>query len=125
MLITLTIIVFGTIGVSAAETVNVSTVSALQSAHPYSSSMEKTWIYTHSTSADSLEITFSSDTETENNYDYIYIIDGSGTQIGKYCGTTLAGKTITVPGNVVKIKLTSDGSVQKNGFTVMCLLSIK
>ena len=58
---------------ASAETVNVSTVSDLQSAHPYSNSMDKTWVYTHSTAADSLTVTFSSDTATENNYDYIYI----------------------------------------------------
>jgi len=101
-----------------ATTVNVSSVSELQSAHPYSSSMDKTWIYTHPTSAAGLSVTFSSDTETESRYDYIYIYDGAGTQVGKYDGTTLAGKTIEVSGNVVTIRLTSDSSVQKNGFTV-------
>lgn len=109
---------FWGLSVYAAETVNVTTISALQSEHPYTSNMDKTWVYTHSTSADKLEITFSNDTETENNYDYVYILDGSGTQIGKYCGTALSGKTISVSGNVVKIRLTSDGSVTKNGFTV-------
>ena len=116
---------FWGLSVYAAETVNVTTVSALQSAHPYSSSMDKTWIYTHSTSADKLEITFTNDTETESKYDFIYIYDGNGNQIGKYDGTSLAGKTISVSGKVVKIRLTSDGSVQKNGFTVAKIVAIK
>ena len=109
----------GTIRTFAATTiVNVSTVSELQSTHNYSNNMNTTWVYTHPTTADSLEITFSSDTATEAKYDYIYILDGNDNQIGKYDGTTLAGKTITVTGNVVKIRLTSDGSQVKYGFRV-------
>ena len=104
--------------VFAATTVNVSTVSELQSAHYYADYTDKTWVYTHSTTADSLKVTFSSDTETEAKYDFIYILDGSGNQIGKYDGTTLAGQTITVPGNIVKIRLTSDYSNTKYGFRV-------
>ena len=73
MVVVLSIFLMCVTVVSAAETVNVSTVSDLQSAHPYSNSMDKTWVYTHSTAADSLTVTFSSDTATENNYDYIYI----------------------------------------------------
>ena len=118
IVILLSVIAFGIMNVAAAETVNVSNVSALQSAHPYTNNMDKTWIYTHSTPAESLEISFSSDTETETGYDFIYIFDGNDNQIGKYAGTSLAGTTITVPGNVVKIRLTTDISVQKNGFTV-------
>ena len=118
IVIMLRLIVFGAISASAETTVNVSTISVLQSAHPYSSSMNKTWVYTHPTPADSLEITFSSDTETESRRDFIYILDANNNQIKKESGTTLAGKTITVPGNIVKIKLTTDSSVQENGFTV-------
>ena len=36
--------------------------------------------------------------------------------IGTYSGTELAGETITVSGDTVKIKLTSDNSSQKYGF---------
>lgn len=116
--ILLYICAFSMLTVFAATTVNVSNVSELQSTHPYSNSMDTTWVYTHPSNAETLEITFSSDTATESNYDWIYILDGSGTQIGKYSGTELASKTITVTGNAVKIRLTSDSSVTKNGFTV-------
>lgn len=53
----------------------------------------------------------------ESNYDFIYLFDGSDTQIGKYTGSSLAGKTITIPGETFKIKLTSDGSVSKYGYS--------
>ena len=123
MLILLHIFILSTLSVAAAETVNVSTVSELQSAHPYSNNMNKTWVYTHPMVTDILEITFSANTETESNYDFIYIFDGYDNQIGQYSGTQLAGKTITIPGNIVKIKLTSDSSVTKNGFTVSTINS--
>ena len=94
MLIVFSVVVFGIVSVSAATTtLNVSYLVGLQSSHPYSNGMDKTWVYTHSTSADSLEITFSNDTETEAKYDYIYIFDGSSNQIGKYDGTTWHFKT--------------------------------
>ena len=49
-------------------------------------------------------------------HDYIYIYDANDNQIGKYSGTSLAGKTINVPGNTVKIRLTSDGSQTRYGY---------
>lgn len=118
IIMALSILVFGTLSASASTIINVSTISELQSEHNYANNMDTTWIYTHPTDADSLEITFSSDTETETRYDFIYIFDGNDNQIGKYDGTTLANQTITIPGNIVKIKLTSDNSVQKYGFRV-------
>ncbi|MDO5397127.1 MAG: leucine-rich repeat protein [bacterium] len=103
---------------SAAETLEVSSVDELQSEHPYSNSIDTTWVYTHPSDADSLSITFSDDTETESDFDFIYIYDSNDNQIGKYSGTELAGQTIEVSGNVVKIQLTSDSSMTCNGFTV-------
>ena len=71
-------------------------------------------------SVSELKVTFSSDTETEAGYDYIYIYDKDNNQIGdRYEGTNLANKTITVPGNIVKIKLTSDGSMTKYGYKII------
>lgn len=118
IIITLSILAFGTISVSAAETVNVSTVSELQSAHPYANNMETTWVYNYPTNAENLGVTFSTDTETEATYDFIYIYDGNNNQVGKYDGTNLSGATIVVPGNTVKIKLKSDGSQTRYGFRV-------
>ena len=98
--------------------INVSTVTEFQSAHPYASNSNEMWVYTHPTNTDSLKITFSSNTETESGYDYIYIYDGNDYLIGKYNGTSLAGKTVEIPGKTVKIHLTSDSSVNRYGFSV-------
>ena len=67
---------------------------------------------------------FSSKTKVESNYDYIYIYDGNNNQIGKYTGTALASKSITVNGNVAKIKLTSDSSSTYYGFSLDSIIEI-
>lgn len=95
-----------------------------ESDHPYTNRMNKTWTYTHPFPADSLEITFSADTQTESSCDYIYLYNSGGAQIGKYSGTALAGKTVTVTGNSFSIKLTSDGSVTKYGFRIVSIIGI-
>ena len=88
-----------------------------ESAHSYANNYDNTWTYTCS-GASYLKLTFSSSTKTENNYDFIYIYDKSGTQIGKYSGTALTSKTVKVTGDTVKIRLTSDSSVNSYGFSL-------
>ena len=88
-----------------------------ESAHPYVSNADQSWTYTHETSADSLKITFSADTEVENSYDKIYITGSDGVQ-QTFTGTMLQNATVTVAGNSFTIRLTSDGSVTKYGFRI-------
>ena len=99
----------------------VNDVTKLQSSHPYSNNFNETWQYTLS-GASGISVKFSDDTKTESNYDYIYIFDGNGNQIGRYSGTQLAGQTISVPGNTVRIKLTSDYSNTYYGFRVLSVM---
>lgn len=93
-----------------------------ESTHNYSNNMSKEYSFSY-TNALSLEITFSASTKTEANYDYIYIYDSQGNQIGKYSGTTLAGKTITISGDSFKIKLTSDSSTVFYGFSIESIVA--
>ena len=88
----------------------------LESEHPYADDMDETKTYVYDGECVSIDLTFSDDTETESGFDYIYIYDVNDNKIGEYCGTELAGQTITVPGNTAKIRLTSDGSVTRNGY---------
>ena len=74
--------------------INVTSVDEMQSEHPYSSNTDITYVYTHRSDADSLNITFSDDTEVESNYDFIYIYDGNDVEIDKYTGTKLAGPNV-------------------------------
>ena len=93
-------------------------LSALpESAHPYASNCNLEWVYRHPTSAASLYVTFSSDTELEADYDFLTITDANGNAT-EYSGTDLAGIRLRLPGNTFRLKLTSDGSVQKYGFRI-------
>src|SRR5574344_817070 len=101
-----------------------------ESAHNYANSLDGsvsgTSLWTQTiTGASSINITFSSDSKTETNYDYIFIcsdncsVTSSSTTgyLYKLDGTTMAGKTYNVTGDTIYVKLFSDGSQVYNGFT--------
>lgn len=67
-------------------------------------------------SAQKIAITFSEKTYTEQDYDFIYIIDGNGKTKSKSSGAMLRGRTITVDGNTVTIRLQSDESGEEYGY---------
>ena len=92
-------------------------INDFQSEHPYEANIDHTWGYVEK-DASYVRITFSEDTYTESGYDYIYIYDINDTLIGRYSGGRLSGKSVIIPGNIVKIRLTSDSLIQKEGFTV-------
>lgn len=90
-------------------------ITVLESAHPYEDNCDisETAVYE---GAKNLTVSFSAETETENDFDKIYIYDKDDNLIGEYSGTELASKTITVEGDTVKIRLTSDGSGNYYGY---------
>ena len=85
-----------------------------ESAHNYNNSMNETKTLTVP-GASKLVLTFNSSSATESNYDYVYVLDGNGNQIAKYTGS-FGGTVVTVPGDTVKIRLTSDSSSVKYGY---------
>ena len=93
------------------------TVEAMESPHNYPNSCSDFWVYTIP-GAEKLRVTFDARTDIEDGFDYLYVFDGTGKQVGKYTGTELAGQTITIPGDTVKLKLVSDGSGNEWGFKV-------
>lgn len=99
------------------DIVTVKKVADLQSAHPYSNSLNRYWSYKVS-GASKLQVTFSKDTKVENYYDKIMIYDASDQSVGTYAGSELAGKTITVTGNTLQIRLKTDESSTDYGFRV-------
>lgn len=88
-----------------------------QSLHNYLANTDQTWEYVHDEPASALNITFSQSSRVEN-YDYVYLYNGDGQQVGMYNGNQLAGKNVTVPGNSFSIRLVSDISVQYYGFSI-------
>ena len=99
-------------------------IDELQSGHPYAPDRNELWVYTDA-GAKSLSVTFSEETSVEDGSDYIYIYAKDGTLIGKYTGTELAGKTIVVEGDTVKIKLVSDEVYGEYGFAVTKIIAEK
>ena len=95
-----------------------------ESAHNYTANMDDTQTYSF-TGAVSLTITFTEDTEVEKNYDFIYLYDASGNEIARFTGTEAAGVTLFIAGNSFKIRLTSNGSIQKYGYAFESILADK
>ena len=95
----------------------VSKVSEFESSHPYSNNCSDIWVYTVK-GATYLDLVFDAKTNIEEDFDFLYIYDANGNLIGKYTGTSLAGKTIRVPGDTAKIKLISDEAGSTWGFRV-------
>lgn len=96
---------------------NMVTEGLPESEHNYANNSDISYSYTDK-GAQSLIIKFSSSTLTENTYDKIYIYDGKDTLLGTYTGSALAGKNIKLEGDTVRIRLTSDGSIVKYGFSI-------
>lgn len=92
-------------------------ISKMESSHPYENNCKDTWIYTVK-DAKSIEVTFSAETEIEEGFDSLYIYDANDKQIGKYSGKELAGKTINIQGNTIKIKLDTDKGGNAYGFKI-------
>ena len=93
------------------------TVSEMESVHPYKNNTNEFWQYSVK-NAKTLDITFDTRTEMEEDYDYLYIYDSKNNQIGKYTGKALSGKTIRITGDTVRIKLVSDDGGTAWGFKV-------
>ena len=87
------------------------------SSHPYEEECDQTWVICDP-GAESISVTFSPETETEEYYDCILIYDCYDLQVGYYTGTELASQTITVQGDTVKIRLVSDENSGYYGFMV-------
>ncbi len=82
-----------------------------ESSHNYENNLDKTYTY-KAAGAVSLDVTFSAQTEVETNIDYLYV---NGAQ---YTGTELAGKTISIQGDTLTIRLVSDKGDSAYGFSI-------
>lgn len=91
-----------------------------ESPHNYPDNADFTCTYTLAGSPSAIAVTFDALTQVESGYDKIYVMDGSGVNItgSPFTGTELAGQTKQISGATVKIRLTSNGSVNYYGFKV-------
>ncbi len=91
-----------------------------ESAHPYTNNFDFTWAYTRTGNPSSINVTFDSQTYTEPGFDFIHVTDNAGNPIpgSPFDGADLAGRTVTVPGATVRIRLVTDASLTYYGFRV-------
>ena len=82
-----------------------------ESAHNYANNLKETKTY-KCTNALRLVVTFSNKTYVEKDGDYIYV---NGT---RYTGNQLAGKTITIKGDTLTVKLVSNNSGRGYGYSI-------
>lgn len=92
-------------------------VAGLESPHNYENNCKDSWKYTQAGAA-MLNVTFDAKTKVEDGYDYINIYDVNNNVVGQYTGAQLAGQTVTVPGNTVRIQIVSDNAGNDWGFKV-------
>ena len=91
----------------------------LESSHNYANNSDELWVL-RAEGATYIEVTFDAQTSLEQNMDFLYVY-GSGEEPGdgnEYTGTELAGKTVHVQGDTIKIRLVSDRVGNKWGFKV-------
>ena len=93
------------------------TQSLPESTHDYANNAWQNWWVSYP-GVSSISLTFDSRTKFESTRDFLTIYDADGTQVGKYSGTSLAGQTITVDSDAVRLHLTSNGSMTYWGFKV-------
>ncbi len=95
------------------------TASQLESPHPYANSCTDVWVLT-AENATYMEVTFDARTALEEDFDFVYVYGGQDQPDNshKYTGTALAGQTIRIAGDTVKIKLDTDDSGTEWGFLV-------
>jgi hypothetical protein len=86
------------------------------SAHPYANNTTCTWTY--NAGAGGFRFHFSL-LDVERNYDYVDILDANGVVLETITGPKRGGYTsVVVPTSVGKVRLHTDGSITKQGFTV-------
>ena len=91
----------------------------LESSHNYANNSDELWVL-RAEGATYIEVTFDAQTSLEQNMDFLYVY-GSEEEPGdsnEYTGTELAGKTVRVQGDTIKIRLVSDRVGNKWGFKV-------
>lgn len=84
--------------------------------HSYGNSQEYNYTFSY---PDTRKITlkFSDKCKFENGYDYLYLYDGNGSQIGKYTDLDLRSKEVVINGDSFSIKVTTDHSTAYYGFS--------
>lgn len=82
----------------------------------YTNDQDTTYTFTQ-TGASKVRVHFSA-FNTESNYDFVYILDGSGNTIATYTGSLGSFTSEEVDGSTLKVRFVSDYSVTKTGWAI-------
>lgn len=70
--------------------------------------------------ATSLAVSFDERTDLEDGYDWVHVTDANGAPVegSPFTGVELAGRTVSVPGDTVRVQLETDFSVTRWGYRI-------
>jgi hypothetical protein len=104
--------------------VKVNDATLAESAHPYANSFDYTWTINNPDAGAVSSFIHFSRIETEDNFDYIQVMDGANSLIQTFTGSYPNGVlSARVPGAVVKVRFYSDSSITDWGFLVDAIIS--
>ncbi|HEX2176690.1 MAG TPA: M4 family metallopeptidase [Nocardioidaceae bacterium] len=90
-----------------------------ESPHPYGNNGDCTWTYHHGVPGFAFRFSL---LDTEKDYDFVYVRDGSGSVLARYHGDAVKGKkgltTPCIPTSTGSVQLVTDEAVTAQGFTV-------
>jgi Zn-dependent metalloprotease len=86
-----------------------------ESAHPYKSFTDCTWIYDNGTANFALHFSL---LETEENFDYVFVYDGNGTELHQLTGVQSGFTTDCITTQTAGVRLVSDQLINDRGFIV-------
>ena len=93
-----------------------------QSRHNYPSNADELYIVDSGAKSVAVSLLFGSSCEMEYNYDAILLYDADGNYVNCFTGVSMRDKMLTLEGGAI-IRLVSDSSVTKYGFTVEEVIS--
>ena len=62
--------------------------------------------------------------DAKSTVDWLFLLDGNGTEIGRFTGRQLQGATITVPGDTVQFHLVTDALRESFGYRVVDISAV-
>jgi Zn-dependent metalloprotease len=87
-----------------------------ESPHPYGNNGDCTWTYDNGAPGFAFHFSL---LDTEKDFDYVHVYDADGNELGTYTGTHKRGLTTPcIPTSTGSVRLTTDGGVTAQGFTV-------
>ncbi|MBI4729479.1 MAG: pre-peptidase C-terminal domain-containing protein [Acidobacteria bacterium] len=92
-----------------------------ESAHPYPGGADEEKSFRLAGSPAAINVLFDDRTVVEPGFDFLHVADGSGTPVpgSPFTGSFLAGRTLRIPGDTVRIRLVSDSSIAGFGYRVL------